>query len=50
MAGEHRFISQGESVPTTEPQYVPPRVEAVVTAAELERETLYAGDGSYGIT
>ena len=36
-----------QSTPTSEPRYEPPQVEAVVTAAELERESLYAGDGAY---
>lgn len=28
--------------------YEPPRVEVVVTSAELNREALYAGEGVYG--
>ena len=38
-----------QSVPTTETPYNPPQVETVVTAADLERETLYGGIGPYGI-
>jgi len=34
----------------SESEYQPPLVEGIVTAAELERESLYAGDGAYGIT
>lgn len=50
MVAEHRDVSPEPPAPSSEPEYVPPRVEHVVTAGELEREALYAGDGSYGIT
>lgn len=49
---EHMEFRRGfdpeQSPLTGEPAYDPPRVEAVVTAGELERESLYAGTGSYG--
>lgn len=43
-----RYMNQKQSAPTTEPPYEPPRVEVIVTASELERESLYAGAGAYG--
>jgi len=40
-------MSLAHSASAGELPYEPPRVEAVVTAAELERESLYAGNGAY---
>lgn len=39
----HDEQSSGLSLPT----YVPPRVEVVITTAQLEREAQYAGEGGY---
>ena len=50
MVEEHRYISQDRAVSASEQRYEPPRVEVVVTGTELERESLYAGTGGYGIT
>lgn len=38
----------GKADCTVEPTYAPPQVEAVMTAADLEREALYAGPAGYG--
>jgi hypothetical protein len=43
MAGRDDGESGGQPVCESPLQYDPPRVELVVTAAELEREILYAG-------
>jgi len=42
-------LDSGQSAPIGEPPYEPPRLEVLVTATELERESLYAGGGAYGI-
>lgn len=43
-----REVNMKPSAPSSEPTYDPPQVEVVVTADELERESLYAGGGVYG--
>ena len=42
-------LSQGQYVPVSAETYEPPHMEVVVTASELERETLYAGGPGYGV-
>ena len=43
-----RRMMPEQFAPVTEVPYEPPRIEAVVTSAGLEREALYAGEGAYG--
>lgn len=43
-----RRMMPGQFASVTEGAYEPPRIEVVVTSAELEREALYAGEGIYG--
>lgn len=41
-------LGQGQLGPTAGTTYDPPQVETVMTAADLEREALYAGFDPYG--
>jgi len=45
---QSREVRVEQPVPTAETTYEPPQIEVVVTAADLERESLYAGLGAYG--
>jgi len=48
MVESRRNFPHDQSAPIGEQPYVPPQVEAVVTADDLNREALYAGPAGYG--
>lgn len=50
MASNDRHVDPAQSASAGASDYEPPMVEVVVTAPELERETLYAGEAGYAIT
>ena len=49
QSSSRKFVGMAPSKAAAagEPSYDPPRVEAVITAADLNRETLYAGAVGY---
>lgn len=49
METPSKVSATSQSTPADESNYDPPQVEVVVTADELERESLYAGAGIYGV-
>ena len=42
-----RDLSPGQSPPTAELSYEPPRIEVVMRTSDLNRESLYAGAVGY---